>query len=197
MQNILGLPSSAWSEPIQKGILTATTSCVAFFRKPIENGLRGASYIAERFERPVRLFAGDDHCMFYSVLSSPEFIKVKSLVTSQRNGSSLSMYFQSSESVPRMNDMEVIEFDSQLYHEITAAMDSLKKVADAFSSIYNDTLSVLLSISTDKQLLELLPEAKEFLPPPEPKNSKAVAPAEYVNKLRERIAAGVPDKLCA
>lgn len=192
VEAVLPVPRSAWAELIQLGIVSGTIKVepTIYYKPELSNQdvhksmtLTLAS-ITEEFD-PM-LFLGE----------TKEFAFIRKYFARTRySRESYLMSLTSDETVPQMNGHYKIHKDSELGKCIDSARDDLISVVKAFEKVYNDVIGLLFSFKTDKQLLEHLPEAKEFLPLPEPKDSKAVAPAEYVKSLRERIAAGVPDKL--
>lgn len=192
IEAVLPVPRSAWANLIQLGVVSGTIKVEPsiYYKPELSN-----QDIHKSMTLTLASITDDfDPMLFLGEIKEFAFIR-KYFARTRYSRESYLMSLISDETVPQMNGYYKIHKDSELGKCINSARDDLLSVVKAFEKVYNDILGLLFSFKTDKQLLDHLPEAKEFLPLPEPKNSKAVVPAEYVKSLRERIAAGVPDKL--
>lgn len=188
---LINLPRTKWAELIQAGMIQTTIGV----SPQVKHDGKNASHVW--IHHNVR-GKKDTHIEpFILVVCAPEFKAVDKLTASDYYSQYHHLKLANDISVPSLNGMSVLDGNSQLYADARRCYAMLKQVIDAASNIYDQTMSVLLSIKTDKQLLDILPEAKEFLSEPEPKEAKAVMPVEYVNQLRDRIKSGVPDQLAA
>jgi len=190
VQHILDLHSSKWSEPMAVGICTSTTQVEASYKFVDIGGVKRIGQIESYDVKEGEVSA------LSNLFDMPEFNKIQQFIYRGYSRNELMrLRFTTDTPVPRINNMGDLEKESAFATKCFDAITNLKTICKAFIDTYNQIYNVLQATKTDKQLLELLPEAKEFLPPPAPKERKELVPAEYVNKLRERIAAGVPDQL--
>lgn len=186
---LLDLHSAHWIEPMAMGVMTSTTQSEAAYSYVDNGGVKRTGQF-ENYD-----VSEGDVSALSSLFDMPEYMKIAKLIWRGHNETLMRLRFTTDTPLPRINKMGEFEEDSELAIKCMAAISNLKSICKAFIDTYKQIYGVVLATKSDKQLLELLPEAKEFLPPPAPKERKELVPAEYVNKLRERIAAGVPDKL--
>lgn len=130
------------------------------------------------------------------ILASKDFTSVKKFFDKHQYRQSWVLRFVSDRNFPRIEPKSISD-EHPMFDELTRIKKAFDELVSSAKSMYDNIYNLMMSFDTDKQCLNMLPEAKDFLPLPMPRESKSVAPAEYANKLRAAIAAGVPDTLGA
>lgn len=189
----LPMSRTEWTRLMQVGILSSTCSAIPMFSYIDERNLKRASYF-EKYDVCFTHGKADEVRAICNIFSMPEFRGISQFVSNDRYGI-FHLTFAANDPMPRITAMGMCEKESGLYISRMSAMDNLHSVCKAFIDTYIKLIGVVGAIKTDTQLLEFFPEAKEFLPPPAPKESKSLVPVEYVQKLRDSITAGVPSQL--
>ncbi|MCY1296930.1 hypothetical protein D9M71_714370 [compost metagenome] len=87
--------------------------------------------------------------------------------------------------------MEGVEPNGALAKQAAKLHAELKEVFAAAEKFRDQVWTILLSVRTSRQLVDLFPEAAALLPQPV-KNEQAVAPVELVDSVRGMLNKGVP-----
>lgn len=130
------------------------------------------------------------------VLRSSEFGSVADFIKRQSHYNVFELRFTSSASVPRLNDMHVIESSCKMATQAAALQEDLKKIFEAADDFREKAIDILRSCRTSRQLTDIFPEAAKLLPQPE-KKSHALAPIELVDNVRQMLTNGIPTQAAA
>lgn len=193
VKELIDIPRKEWGRFMQAGVFSSTCKVEPLFSYKDENDVLRASCF-ERNDARFHHDAKDKTSAIDNICCMPEFKGISKFLHIDRYNT-IRLVFSADDVLPRITGMEKMERGCHLYLCAMGAMTNLSSICKAFIDTYGKLIGVVDSVKTEKQLLELLPEAKEFLPPPAPKESKSLVPVEYVQKLRDSIAAGVPNQL--
>lgn len=130
------------------------------------------------------------------VLRSPDFSTVADFIKRQTHYNVFELRFTSPASVPRLNDMHLIESSSKISTQAAALQEDLKNIFDAADGFREKAIDILRSCRTSRQLTDIFPEAAKLLPQPE-KKSHALAPVELVDNVRQMLTNGIPAQAAA
>lgn len=108
-------------------------------------------------------------------------------------GVTLTLVFTSEHTMPAINGFSsrIPVLQPGLIADGILLCKEVKAVIESALQFHEEVSSLLAAVRTDKQLLDLMPEALPFIPVKEPK-TRAVVPIEFANALREKLASGVP-----
>ncbi|WAG77017.1 hypothetical protein LMK08_16710 [Metapseudomonas furukawaii] len=184
VDRLLTLDRSRWSELIGAGMVAAITNVKGKLER--DNLISFGS----------RTGRGDDQAVEIRrlVLRSKQFEGVARFIyRDDYYSTSMDVLWFVSEcgSVPRMNGMEQLEGAETITKQAAKIKAELKEVFDAAEKFRDQVLSILISVRTSRQLVDLFPEAAALLPQPV-KNEQAVAPVELVDSVRGMLNKGVP-----
>lgn len=180
---LLQIDRARWPELIAAGVLQATASVIP--RIAQKGNL--ASFTSRRSD-------SRDAVIRRLVLTSPAYTTVSQFVKKESRYSSESdaLWFISDiGSVPRLNDMELVEANEIIAKQAAKLHEDLKAVFDAADKFRSDVESILMSCRTSRQLVDLFPEAAALLPQPV-KTGSELAPVELVDSVRGMLNKGVP-----
>ena len=125
------------------------------------------------------------------ILNTVEFYAVNKFYHSNN-----SRYYE--KTVRFFNDNPVVNINGMGYlspemsDEIIAAHKEFRGIIKEAEQFYGQISALISSVRTAEKLLEILPEAKPYLPPIPPKNNKAIIPIEAIQDVRDKLKAGVP-----
>ena len=179
---LLKLERSRWPELIGVGMVAAVTSIKAKAGRESVISFSGKS--------------GDDPAVVLRrlVLTSKPFEGVRHLVRKDDYYTSTTdvlWFISDSGSIPRLNSMEQIEEQAALIKQAAKIKEDLKEVFAAAEKFRDQVWTILLSVRSSRQLVDLFPEAAALLLQPV-KNEQAVAPVELVDSVRGMLNKGVP-----
>lgn len=183
VDELLQIDRARWPELIAAGLLQATASVIP--RIAQKGNL--ASFTSRRSD-------SRDAVIRRLVLNSPAYSTVSQFVKKESRYSSESdaLWFISDiGSVPRLNDMELVEANEIIAKKAAKLHEDLKAVFDAADKFRSDVESILMSCRTSRQLVDLFPEAAALLPQPV-KTGSELAPIELVDSVRGMLNMGVP-----
>lgn len=183
VDGVLQIDPKRYPELIQAGCLAVTTQ--------VEPKSDRASMIAFSFSR--RTEDEKEKAIFDLVRRCASYRGVERLIKRESYRETFSLHFVSQDgSVPILRGMEVIEPGSKLDKAAKAIRADLGKILQAAKDFHGQTMDILVSVRSSRQLTDLFPEAAKLLPEPVKKTTE-VAPIELVNSVRSMLNKGVPD----
>lgn len=107
----------------------------------------------------------------------------------------LNLVFRSPHTVPTIHNFgfQIPAHQPKIIEEASSLCNEVRTVIESALRFHDEVSTLLASVKTDRQLLDLMPEAAPFIPFKEPK-TKALVPVEFANSLREKLAEGVPSE---
>ncbi len=183
VDELLQIDRARWPELIAAGLLQATASVIP--RIAQKGNL--AAFTSRRSD-------SRDAVIRRLVLNSPAYSTVSQFVKKESRYSSESdaLWFISNiGSVPRLNDMEMVEANEIIAKQATKLHEELAAVFEAADKFRSDVESILMSCRTSRQLVDLFPEAAALLPQPV-KTGSELAPVDLVDSVRGMLNKGVP-----
>lgn len=180
---LLQIDRARWPELIAAGVIQATASVIP--RIAQKGNL--ASFTSRRSD-------SRDAVIRRLVLNSPAYSTVSQFVKKESRYSSESdafWFISEIGSIPRLNDMDVVNADSTIAKQAAKLYEELRAVFEAADKFRSDVESILMSCRTSRQLFDLFPEAAVLLPQPV-KTGSELAPVELVDSVRGMLSKGVP-----
>lgn len=110
---------------------------------------------------------------------------------SELNYRSVSLMFKSKKSVPTIKGVGTIDMGDEMQEPIIAAKEWFRKIYQAAIQCYRQTMAVLSSCRTSRQLENIFPEAAKMLPQPEKKITNEVAPVELIANIQTMLKSGI------
>lgn len=178
IESISGANRNQWRKSILHGVMTATTSVT------LEIEFEDPKYSVSTLFDITNCRHGFD-AVIEACPMTAAYIKLN-----KHTGNPV-ISLQSEESVPRVNDMYLIEVESQFNKTFKDIAKSLEVKVSSAESFYNGVMRILYGIRTKKQLAEQLPEAVQYLPVPEHKPSSNLVPVEFIESIRKQIESGI------
>lgn len=180
-----GLSADKFPHLIQRGIMTGAMSIVP---------MNGSERVFHRIIEKPRYEKSDT--IHYKLMWRPEMKKIDEffVANSGQSRDTIFFCFSCDRSVPRTKDMEQIGENKKLVEAVTKAGGMLNAMLDAAADFHEQAKQVLLPIRTSTQLIDAFPEAAKLLVEPV-RRTNELAPIEQVNRVREMLNKGVPDKL--
>lgn len=176
-----GLKKSLWDGLMQNGVVTSAFSIspkLAYKEK--NNTYYNDVYLMNKTEREQWI----------------KTVNVSSITDSDQWFSSLSygavtLKFTSKKPVPSITRADLISLDDDMLQMITAVKEWFKKIHQAARQCYRQTMAVLSSCRTYRQLENIFPEAAKMLPQPVQKIANEVAPVELIANIQTMLKSGI------
>jgi hypothetical protein len=179
-----GLEQALWDNLIQLNIVNGVIRTEPELQYEYNYG----DEIAIR-SKSVKLLDNTKHERFFN---SVDISKVTGLSGFFRKSHySLELVFLNQRSVPNISRSTIIPLNDDLQKPITDLAEWFVKIYQAAMQFHRQTMSVLDSCRTSRQLENIFPEAAALLPKPEQKVVNEVAPIELVSKIQTMLKQGI------
>jgi hypothetical protein len=179
-----GLDKKLWDIMIQKHIVNGVVRIEPELQYEYKNGNEVSIH-----SKSVKLLDRDKNERFYN---SVDISKITGMSDFFKKGYySMELLFSSPKSVPNISRSTIITLSDDLHQPITDLAERFVTIYHAAMQCHRQTMSVLSSCRTSRQLENIFPEAAKLLPQPEQKIVNEVAPAELVSSIQAMLKQGI------